>query len=190
MPTFQSLPRELRQEIFKIAFDDAIAIDLQFNMYIRRALQNCHGQGLLRGQLPHYLKHALEPHDSILFAPHTYKTAVAVRTAVPDVADDLHFILKKSLDTFEKKGTLALVLLRLVQNMTEMDLVRETAVDWHAYRAYMKGKQLTDWGDGILIGDEFIGPVHGKISPNALRRFNKVVDHLNEGQGWSHCSPI
>ncbi|TID27071.1 hypothetical protein E6O75_ATG01564 [Venturia nashicola] len=117
MPTFESLPRELRQHIFALAFDDAIKADLRFNrniqkciydgiyttfideyrswIYYSRLAQGYHG-------FSHNIESSLERRTG--FAPYISKTAQTLCTVYPDVAEDAKYVLDKAIDQFEKEN--------------------------------------------------------------------------------------
>lgn len=110
MPTFEDLPIELRQEIFKLAFDHAIETDLAFNDNIERYIRSYAGSGRLEVRHPQELLRAMGP-----FATHeddwhpgffaTYLCALFERLCkiFPTTVDDAKSVFSKALDAFEKK---------------------------------------------------------------------------------------
>lgn len=60
MPTFEDLPRELRQAILKIAFTETVAADLEFSLNIRKYIcDDNYKSKLRRFYLPKSLSSAL-----------------------------------------------------------------------------------------------------------------------------------
>lgn len=96
MLTLESLPRELRQEIFRLAVEHAIVKDIRLNHLIRKCIRSYEAVLLLRrcGE-PKCLWPALES-----FAPSIHNTAACVRVVFPDLIDDIDYILDKTLKAF------------------------------------------------------------------------------------------
>ncbi|QDS69284.1 hypothetical protein FKW77_002456 [Venturia effusa] len=112
MPTFESLPRELRQAILKIAFTDTVIADLDFSLKFQKYICNNYNYTKLRDSVPEHLqlaiKHAVAPariysYPLRAFASSTDTTALALREVFPDVEDDIAFVLRKALYKFEQR---------------------------------------------------------------------------------------
>lgn len=113
MPTFESLPRELRQQILTLAFDDAIATDQRFNrnirecLYLKTATSFCSGSRLdLYPQLPYNLDDSLATGHG--FIPNISKTAESLCAVYPDVVDDVRYVLGKAISGFEEGEKVAI----------------------------------------------------------------------------------
>ncbi|KAE9976707.1 hypothetical protein Vi05172_g3166 [Venturia inaequalis] len=185
MPTFESLSRELRQEIFRIAFTDTVADDLEFCLNTRKYICNLHFDSKLRNLvLPDFLSSALAEkvdgswfdysYTTLAFAPSTGTTAIALRQVFPDIADDIQFVLERCLHRFEQ---------RLKQNIAESgeddddsgeDIYYDGAVAKYGKRAQERG-ELYDRGGGL----------GGKnVSRKMMNRYYTAVNNL----GISHQS--
>lgn len=108
MITFQSLARELRQNIYQLAFEDAIAKDIKLNHFLRRCIRSHEGEGRLRADwIPELIQDILGPtprdedhwHPTV-FIPSISKTAASLHAVFPDLTDEINFVLKKSVDAF------------------------------------------------------------------------------------------
>lgn len=125
MPTFEDLPRELCQEILKIVFHETVTADLKFSLNIRKYICFEDHTSQLRDDLPECLRSARNDeagasrfHPGYLpamHAPSTGTTATALREVFPDIADDIRFVLEKSLHKFEQR------LVEKVESYTERD---------------------------------------------------------------------
>lgn len=139
MVTLESLPRELRQHIFKLAFDHAIYEDHKLNDNIRTCIRRFDGvyqveRGFLASAI-NIMEEVLGPGAawctwrmsrvtrSVLapkiHAPHIYNLASALLTVYPDTADDMSFVLENSVTKFEED-----------QQKTLKQCEEEDAVDW------------------------------------------------------------
>jgi hypothetical protein len=118
MSSILDLPRELRQQILACAFENAIEKDINFNMYLRfytlpgyimPATPNWFEKLLLRDQ-----GESTDDWDDVdlnelnVFAPNIHKTASALSNIHPLVTDDLPFVLKQCLNTFQQSLKLLL----------------------------------------------------------------------------------
>lgn len=125
MPTLESLPRELLQQIFFYAFDDAAASDAKFHDNIYNCLWNNKDQRsrLIESyEMPECLKEALQ-HDKIneeedeedyyspsnnenTYAPYLNDLASNLCLVFPDLRDDVIFVLEKAMNkAYEENGT-------------------------------------------------------------------------------------
>ncbi|KAE9962546.1 hypothetical protein BLS_000205 [Venturia inaequalis] len=113
MPTFESLLRELRQQILTLAFDDAIATDQRFNrnirecLYLKTATPSCGGSRLdLYRKLPYNLDDSLATGHG--FIPNISKTAESLCAVYSDVIDDVRHALGKAMGDFEEEEKVAI----------------------------------------------------------------------------------
>lgn len=116
MPALESLPRELRQQIFKFAFDHAIYEDHQLNDNIRTCIRRFDGvyrvenefqysiqsiMGEVLGPGARFSGHSVDTYPK-LHAPHIHNLASALLTVYPETGDDMMFVLEKGLARFEE----------------------------------------------------------------------------------------
>jgi len=99
-PSLLSIPRELRQMILAYAFEDAISKDVSFNIYKHKIrLYICtsrhHVNELFFGLLGTFVRRKFA-------APHIHKLAKNLISVNPQLVDDVRFVLKKTLDSFEQ----------------------------------------------------------------------------------------
>lgn len=104
MPSFLSLPHELRQEIIGYAFEDAIEADVRLNLWMRinlRTCIDCMALELFRliDSGPHKITEG-QPIDrkATLYAPNINYVASTIRLVHPQLAEDMLYVLNKSLD--------------------------------------------------------------------------------------------
>ncbi|QDS69293.1 hypothetical protein FKW77_002655 [Venturia effusa] len=108
MLTLESLPRELRQEIFRLAFEDAINRDIHFNHLLRNCIQDYESFSLLRCwwvpdclvptlDFPQFLPGNRQPK---YFAPSIHDMAACLNLVFSDVIDDVDYVLYKALTVF------------------------------------------------------------------------------------------
>ncbi|QDS69294.1 hypothetical protein FKW77_002661 [Venturia effusa] len=105
MPTFESLPRELRQHILKLVFEPAIVADHHFNCDIQRFIICKFGRFSITRHnidLPKDLRDELTTNDS--FAPKIFKTADVLIVTYPSIIDDVKYVLSKALNRIERLG--------------------------------------------------------------------------------------
>lgn len=148
MPTFESLPCELRQEILRMAFTDTVAYDLEFSINIRKFICDNKFKSRLRGDLPEFLTLALKkkggaswfPYGDApaAYAPSTGTTASALREVFPDVVDDIGFVLKKCLLGFEHRV-----------KVDGYDIDEADAIIEYGFCAMAKGELFDVWGDNL-----------------------------------------
>lgn len=142
MPTFESLPRELRQQIFTLAFEDAIKADLRFNHNTRECIYRAHKRYTnSRLEQYHLLPYGLEESLAIEngFAPFISKTAETLCVVYPDVVDDLEYVLEKALGELDKDWKK-----EVVEQYRELDT--DEAMMAYAYRARQRGHLADDCG--------------------------------------------
>ncbi|TID27072.1 hypothetical protein E6O75_ATG01565 [Venturia nashicola] len=177
MPAFEDLPRELRQEILKLAFDHAIDTDIDFNKNIERYIRSYAGfyrleqkptKDLLRllGPVPQSDDH-WHP-DS--FAPHLCSTLESLRKAFPTIIDDIDFTFSKALNLFEKDVQRWKETERDYCHLTSSN---QTALYQHAERTWERG-ELFDFGVGIE-NDGCNLAYDDKPSEKMVKSFNSVV---------------
>jgi hypothetical protein len=105
MTSFESLPRELRQEIFTLAFDYAIHKDLELNDFIRQTSYSHHSTLALRYSIPgtpwkerpNYLQDVENDDLQYTHAPNLYKLAQSLCSVYSELHDDVRYVLHKSL---------------------------------------------------------------------------------------------
>lgn len=110
-PTILSIPRELRQHILKYAFNDAGEQDMKINNFLRLRLH-------VFWEVPFWAKHSqlrLLLHGSpceetnetpfTAFFPHLYELALALRLAIPDLHEDMLYVLENALSAHVKTNT-------------------------------------------------------------------------------------
>jgi hypothetical protein len=107
MPTtLESLPRELRQQIFALAFDDAATKDHRLNKNIRTCIRRHDGYVRLEyDRTISVFRQALGPKPSawpMMFASSICDLATTLDALYPDLKDDVTYILEKSLQQFEE----------------------------------------------------------------------------------------
>ncbi|QDS74023.1 hypothetical protein FKW77_008970 [Venturia effusa] len=96
-PTLLTIPRELRQHILKYAFDDAGERDLRLNEFLR---------GSIAGRTHYWSNHPILnefargswnnkeiEYTGPAFFPNLYGLAVDLRSAIPELFDDMMFVL-------------------------------------------------------------------------------------------------
>ncbi|RDI86912.1 hypothetical protein Vi05172_g3129 [Venturia inaequalis] len=190
MPTFEDLPRELRQEIFNRAFDHAIKTDLSFNNNIECYIRSYKGRNRLATQPPKDLLRVLGPFpgpgdtrhpDS--FAPHLCTTFEALRAAFPKVIDDAEYAFRKAIGRFEKE---VLEMKKIERARRHFTHGKQTALHLHANRACLRD-ELFDFGAGIdgesanvskfKIGEEMIGRLNHVIWTRHNRRHKSTLSH-------------
>jgi hypothetical protein len=108
----QDLPRELRQQILFLIFEDAIDQDVKFNMQIRRWFRDSYLE------LPSIRKALLHSHPEFVDAktpltpciriPRMGTLASIFSSISPELAQDVSFVLEKSLVSFEQAWQRAL----------------------------------------------------------------------------------
>lgn len=101
-PSLITIPRELRQRILAYAFDDMMEEDLKFNSdvrYISGMLYMEEGSKYLTAATKHFV---IESEKS--FAVHTNNLASSLATALPDIVDDVMYVLDKTLADFEEEN--------------------------------------------------------------------------------------
>lgn len=180
MPTFEDLPRELRQEIFKLAFDHAIQTDLDFNENITKYIRAYHGQIRLEVRLSKHLLRVLGPApapqddwhpDS--FAPYLCALFEALCAVFPTIVDDTKFVFSKALDTFDEEmiGWSEDERIRFDEKTSWS---RATAISQFAFNADGRG-ELFDIGDGIEECPETLK--RHNISEKMARHFNSMITY-------------
>jgi hypothetical protein len=110
--TLQDLPRELRQQILFFVFEDAIVQDVKFNMQIRRWFRDSYLE------LPSIRKTLLHSHPKFVDAktpltpcirmPRMGTLASIFSSISREIAQDVSFVLEKSLGSFEQAWQRAL----------------------------------------------------------------------------------
>lgn len=111
-PTPTTTPQELRQNILKYAFNDAGDRDLYFNETLRTTLMECHElQEANFGQSSFFLATLRYParltkgtylvHS---YFPNIYIMALALKLAIPELQDDVMFVLGNALSYSEKES--------------------------------------------------------------------------------------
>lgn len=110
-PNLLTIPRELRQHILHYAIEDAANEDLKLNEILRKLAtrfvdshilpSRCHAnfEGLLC-----YIDFPEEEGKLLDYAPHMCALALSLRSGLPELEDDIVFILGKSLSWFEEKN--------------------------------------------------------------------------------------
>lgn len=169
IPTFESLPRELRQEIVKIVFHETVAAGLEFNRNIRRCIAGSDHTIEFRYDLPDFFKAVLftTPKKGAVSAPYTAKTAYYLTAVFPDIMEDIQFILKLSLQAFEQN---------VVEAMTEAEQEERNsdhAVGIYGARASEK-EEMRDYGLGLLRGEQTAHLVSYKMEG----KFDRVIEQL------------
>lgn len=155
MPTFESLPRELRQHILTLAFDDAIKADLRFHQNIRECLIFPRAEVDHRptSRLYYNLPDNLNEHLSIEHrsAPCISQTAETLCTVYHSVIDDVKYVLGRALDKFDEAEDKVLSGLkqRLADDWEPLDIDNANAV--HAERARKRGQLYDRWGQKHLF---------------------------------------
>lgn len=177
MPVFEDLSRELRQEIFRLAFKDAIKTDIKFNSNIQLYIRTYGGEIRLETRPPIDLHHLLGPAPSYddnwhpnSFAPHLCTAFEVLCAAFPTVIDDARFVFGKAIDLFEKE----------VLKMKELErdgyyyrhYFDQNAINQYANRAEMK-HELFDEGVGIENNSASLASF--KVTTKMVKRFNFVV---------------
>lgn len=111
MLTLESLPRELHQDIFRIAFEHAIDRDIQLNDSLRNCILSDESAIMLRLKkwVPNRLTTMLgyserfdQNYRAKSFAISIHNTAACLHVVFPGLCDDVDFILKKSLGAFSE----------------------------------------------------------------------------------------
>ncbi|KAE9975671.1 hypothetical protein BLS_002479 [Venturia inaequalis] len=107
MPTtLKSLPRELRQQIFDLAFDAAAAQDHRLNELIRTCIIRQDGMIRLEYNFIPTWKAVLGNRCSEwpkLHAHHIHKLATTLKAICPDHTDDITYVLGRALIDFERR---------------------------------------------------------------------------------------
>jgi hypothetical protein len=119
MPTsLESLPRELRQQTFTYAFNNAISEDIKFNDNIKQCLSDSCGFITPQSKIHTSLEQALDHHrgswttsywaEPGIHATHIHDLASALCWIFPSLVDDVAFVLEKSLKIFEEEQSKAM----------------------------------------------------------------------------------
>lgn len=178
MPTFEDLPAELRQEIFKHTFTDVIETDLKFNSYIESCIRSYSGISRLETQPPKQLLRCLGPaptrHDEWhpdFFAPHICHIFEVLSVAFVDNVDDLRFTFGKALDCFEEE---AITLKEKERRRAgkAWDLPLQSAIGYYCDNFGGCG-DLHDSGDGIETDAIFLEKFN--VSGMMVKRFNVII---------------
>lgn len=110
-PTLVTIPRELRQHIFWFAIEDAANEDLKLNAMLRKLVNRIFDpkllhldrytkfEGLLRCNSYHEGEYKLTE-----YAPNMCAVALAVRSALPELEEDVNFVLENALSEFEEEN--------------------------------------------------------------------------------------
>lgn len=206
MKSLESIPRELCHQILGNVFEPAITADVNFNSALEKYVRSYYGNArleLYNQILPGYLSDALGSPPSrqeqdiherpTQFAPNVSRMATTLTTVFPDLADDIDFVLSKSLDQFEK-DSIEVMDVVLNHHKDRDDWMRSwgftskwkdtrDATWFWAHEAGLKG-QLSEWGYGmesrIVNGSE-------KIGRKATLRFQRVVEKYRKARwmGWA-----
>lgn len=104
--SLESLPRELRQHIFNLAFDDAAAQDHRLNELIRTCIRRQDGLVRLEYDCVPAWKKVLGDECCewpIVHAPHISELATSLRATYPDFIDDVTYVLERILNDFDEE---------------------------------------------------------------------------------------
>ncbi|RDI87294.1 hypothetical protein Vi05172_g2937 [Venturia inaequalis] len=103
-PTFLTLPRELRQQILRLAFDDALYNDHVLTAFLHRP--EIWALGVRREESMAWKMGGIRvvrgAWSTSTVAPRTYELARALLAVHEDIVEDVRYVLEKSIKKFEK----------------------------------------------------------------------------------------
>ncbi|KAE9985203.1 hypothetical protein EG328_007743 [Venturia inaequalis] len=103
-PTFLTLPRELRQQILRLAFDDALYNDHALTAFLHRP--EIWALGTRRVEAMGWKMRSIMvlrgAWSTSTVAPRTYELAGALLAVHEEIVGDVRYVLQKSIEKFEK----------------------------------------------------------------------------------------
>lgn len=192
MVTFEILARELRQNIYQLAFETAVAEDIQLNHFLRKCIRSYEGEGRLRADwIPDFIQDILGPspldedewHPTV-FIPSIHKTAASLHAVFPHLADEINFVLEKTIDAFAVEENITL---KAAQSEARKWFDVEDAVSYYGACAEERGElydlERFPYDITVIAGYQIAGTLT-EVQARMHHRFKLVVNRMYRTGIW------